>query len=158
MEPRAALQRIIDALTRDRIYLRTYEATVERQHDDDSLDLLPDDPAVRGRGLQHVPIRHGLPGVRVRVALGSRVLLGFVQADPSRPYASLWQAGSIEEIMFDGGTAPVARQGDAVAVYWPTPIPITGTVSGVGALVGATLTITTPSAGVIQVGASRVKA
>lgn len=151
---RAALERLIDAVL-DRTYLRSYECTVERQADDGSLDLLPDDERVRGNGLQGVPIYHGLPGVTVRVKQGARVLLQYVGGDPQKPYASLWRSGDIDEISFDGGQAPVARQGDSVAVYWPA-ISVSGTVSG-GAVSG-TLVLGNQSAGIIQTGAARVKA
>lgn len=156
MDPRAALERIIEAIVGDRTYLRSYECTVERQADDGSLDLLPDDARIRGTGLSGVPIYHGLPGVTVRVRQGARVLLQFVGGDPTKPYASLWRSGDIEEISFNGGQAPIARQGDPVAVYWPASVTVAGTVDG-NAFTG-TLTIATQGAGVIQSGASRTKA
>lgn len=158
MDFEAAIRRIIAALTADRTYLRTYEAVVERQAADGSLDLMPDDDAVRGNGLQGVPIYHGLPGVTVRVKQGARVTLQFVGGDPSKPFASLWRSGDIEEISFDGGAAPVARQGDMVEVSWPANVPLVGSISGAGALSGAFLTITTKGIGIIQSGAPRVKA
>lgn len=158
MDPREAIRRIIDYVVRERVYLRSYECTVEAQNDDGTVDLLPDDDAIRGTGLQSVTIYHGLPGVTVRVVPGARVLLQFTNANPSKPYASLWRSGDIEEISFNGGQAPVARQGDPVAVYWPATAAIVGTISApAGAFVG-TLTLGTQSAGIIQSGASKVKA
>lgn len=157
MDPRTRLSRFIRWVMRDTLYHGTYECTVERQHDDDTLDLLPDDERLRGTGLSRVEIWHGLPGVRVRVRIGARVLLAFRDGDPSKPYASLWQRGSIEEISFDGGQSPIARQGDAVAVYWPPSLTITGAIIPAGELTG-TVTIATQSAGIIQSGAQRVRA
>lgn len=157
-EPKGALSRFIRWVMRDTTYHASYPATVQSQSADDSLDLLPDDERVRGTGLSSVPIRHGLPGVRVRVAVGARVLLGFEAGDPRRPYAGLWEPGSIEEILFDGGTAPVARQGDAVQVFWPTPLTAGGSATIGGQAFVGTLIVTGPSAGVIQTGAARVKA
>ena len=158
MDPRDAIKRIIDYVVRERIYLRSYECTVEAQNDDGTVDLLPDDAAVRGTGLQSVPIYHGLPAVTVRVVPGARVLLQFVRGDPSKPYASLWRSGDIEEISFNGGQAPVARQGDPVAVYWPATATIVGTIVAPSGAFTGTLTLGTQSAGVIQSGAARVKA
>lgn len=149
MTPKERLTRIIRSVMRGTLYHATFDCSVERQHDDDTLDLLPDDKRVRDRGLTGVPIRHGLPGVRVRVAVGSRVLLGFENGDPRRPYAALWQRGSIEEIAFDGGSSPIARAGDGVRVIWPS-ISVTGTVPG-GTITG-TLSIGTVTAGVIEQG------
>lgn len=159
MDPVASIRRLIQAVTRETLYLRDYECTVERDHGDGTLDLLPDDEKVRGTGLSRVPIRHGLPGVTVRVVTGSRVLLGFVEGDPRKPYASLWQPGSIEEISFDGGTASVARVGDIVVCSWPASVPFTGTLTGaVSGSIAGTMTITTQASGTIQSGAPRVLA
>lgn len=156
MDARAALERIIDFVARDRLYLRTFECTVERQADDGTLDLVPDDERIRGTGgLQGVPIYHGLPGVTVTVVQGARVLLQFVGGDPSKPFASLWRSGDIEQISFNGGQSPVARKGDPVAVYWPA-ISVTGTVSG-GSVSGVVV-LGTQSPGIIQEGAARVTA
>lgn len=156
MDPRESLEKFVRWVMRDVLYLRNFAATVEGQHDDDTLDLLPDDERVRGTGLSRVPIRHGLPGVRVRVPVGARVLLGFEAGDPTRPFAHLWDPGSIESLSFDGGEAPIARAGDPVACYWPASVPFTATLAG-NAFVGA-MTIGTPGAGIIQSGAARVKA
>lgn len=159
MDPVAALKRLVEHFTRERPYLRSYECTVERQNADKTLDLLPDDESIRGTGLQSVPIYHGLPGVTVTVTAGARVLLHFVNGDPTKPYASLWRTGDIEEISFNGGTAPVARQGDPVAVYWPATLAFTGAIVGTpsGTITG-TMTIGTQGAGIIQSGAAKVKA
>lgn len=159
MDPRASFARVIAYVVRERVYLRSYESTVESQNDDGTVDLLPDSDAIRGTGLQSVPIYHGLPGVTVRVVPGARVLLQFVGGDPAKPYASLWRSGDIEEISFNGGQAPVARQGDAVAVYWPATLNFTGAIVGTpsGTITGV-LTVGTQSAGIIQTGASKVKA
>lgn len=159
MDPREALDRIIRFVTRETLYLRSFECTVEIDHGDNTLDLLPDDARVRGTGLSRVPIRHGLPGVTVRVATGSRVLLGFVEGDPRKPFASLWQPGSIEEVSFDGGQASVARVGDIVVCTWPASLAFTGALTGpVSGTIAGTLTIGTQSSGTIQSGAARVRA
>jgi hypothetical protein len=156
MDVRESLERFILAVTRKHLYLAQYECTVEAQHDDDTLDLLPDDERVRGTGCSRVEIKHGLPGVRVRVLTGSRVLLGFVGGEPSKPYASLWSSEAIESLGFNGGTSPVARVGDAVTCYWPASVPFVGTLSG--SPFSGTMTITSPSSGVIDSGAARVTA
>lgn len=137
-------------------FLRLYSATVQHQHDDDTLDLMPDDSRVRGTGLQRVSIRHGLPGVRVRVAQGAIVRLGYENGDPRRPYAALWNAGSIEQLSFDGGTQPIARKGDPVRVYWPATCQIVGTLGPLPFT--GTITIATASAGVIEGGKDNVLA
>ena len=128
-DPRAALERFIRRVMQGTLYHGTFACTVLGQNDDDSLELLPDDERVRGNGLSRVPIRHGVPGVRVRVIVGSRVMLGFENGDPRRPYASMWEPGSIESIRFDNGTQPIARRGDPVVCYWP-PATVVGLLGG----------------------------
>jgi hypothetical protein len=50
----------------------------------------------------------------VRVPAGSRVLVGFEGASPSRPYASLWEGSALDEVKLGGGAKRVAREGDTV--------------------------------------------
>jgi hypothetical protein len=81
---RAAFDRLVlRALPRLDLFAR-YEAKVISQAADDTLDLAPIDERIPG--LSRVPIRSFGPGVRVLVSPGSRVMLGWDGADPSRPY------------------------------------------------------------------------
>jgi hypothetical protein len=113
--------------------LALYPARVVSQQDDGSLDVKPDDTRW-GPGLSRVPIRHGLPGVNVRVRQGARVLVGFEGGDITRPFASLWEPGSLDTLTIEasvklllkapsvvaaeveGNARPVARLGDLVKV------------------------------------------
>lgn len=104
---RGGLERLIRWVTRDAFYLGQFTCQVISQAGDGTLDLLPDDLRLRAQGLQSVPIRHGLPGVTVKVTPGARVLLGFDGGDPRQPYAALWHEGSVLEVAI-GGTLPVA--------------------------------------------------
>lgn len=151
-----SLKRIIEA-TVPTTFLRLWPCTVERQSDDGAVDLLPDDDEVRGTGLQGVPLLHGIPGIKVRVTPGSRVLLGFQEGDPQKPYASLWPDGSsVDEIIIGGTTgAPIARQGDTVDVPLP-PAVFTGTVNGAPAT--GTITFTLSAVGTIAGGSTKAKA
>lgn len=155
MDSSSALARFIRWIMRDTKYHVRYPCTVEGQNGNE-LELLPDDELIRGDGLSRVPMRHGLPGVTVRVKVGARCLLGFEAGDPRRPYAALWEPHSIEQIRFGDGDAPIAREGDAVTCFWPPVVPITGTVGG-QALVG-TITITSPAPGIIGSGSVKVRA
>jgi len=104
---RGALERLVRWVTRDALFLGQYTAQVVTQNGDGTLDLLPDDPRLRAQGLQSVPIRHGLPGVLVKVPPGERVLLGFDAGDARAPYAALWHEGQVLEVQI-GGAVPVA--------------------------------------------------
>lgn len=148
---REALERFVRWVMRDTRYHALYPATVERQDANGLLDLTPDDDAIRGTGLGAVPIRHGLPGFTVKVAKGARVLLGFEAGDPKRPYAALWEPGSVIEISFNGGTKPVARRGDSATVFFPPSLLVTGTL-GPFPFTG-TITITSPGVAMIDNGA-----
>lgn len=141
---------------RDTRFHALYPCTVEAQAEDGSLDLTPDDEKIRGTGTQSVQIRHGLPGVRVKVKAGARILLGFEAGDPRRPFAALWEPGAIEEISIDGGTKPVCREGDSATVFWPPAVPVLGTTP-LGAFAG-TMTITSPSTALFDTGAAGLKA
>lgn len=71
------------------LYARTYRAKVVAQTDDaDYVDVRPDDP--RLPDMARVPLRHGVPGLRVQVAPGAYLLVGWDDGRPDRPFAALW--------------------------------------------------------------------
>lgn len=103
-------------------YHALYPAQVVSQNGDGTLEVLPDDERVRGFGLGSVAIRTGAPGYKYTVSEGARCLIGFEAADPTRPYAALWDSEtSVDEIEFDGGSEDVARTSDSIEAghfYW----------------------------------------
>ncbi len=134
--------------------LALYPARVVSQQDDGTLDVKPDDTRW-GPGLSRVPVRHGLPGVSVRVRQGARILVGFEGGDITRPFASLWEPGSLDTLTVEasvklllkapsvvaaeveGDARPVARVGDLVKVAFVMTAPGTlleavGYISGDG--------------------------
>jgi hypothetical protein len=123
---------IIEAHTGNRIdYSRMYPARVLAQSGDGSLELLADNPKVRGTGVTQVPIRHGLPGVTVKVNPGARVLLFFEGGDPKEPAAALWPDGSsCSEIAIKAPTVTI--DGDLF---------VTGEVTAMSAIPGAQITL-----------------
>jgi hypothetical protein len=155
----ALFERLVRAFMGDVTYHKHYPCSVQGQ-DGMTLDLLPDDEAIRGPGgLQGVPIRHGLPGVSVMVKPGARVLLGFEAGDPRKPYASLWESdpGVVLAVMLPGDKRPIARKGDSVLVFINPAVPIamSGLINGVTPFLG-TIQITTPVTGIIQDGNPKV--
>lgn len=141
------LRKVIRNATAETAYHCMYSAIVQRQDAEGLLDLMPDDPEIRGTGTSKVPIRHGLPGCQVRVPVGSEVLLGFEDGDPSKPFAALWRKGDVQSISLPDGARPVARQGDPVVVYFPPSIPVSGTLNG--APFAGTMVITSSAPGII---------
>lgn len=96
-------------------YLGVTPGTVRAQAGDGTLDVVLDAggplPEVSG-----VPVRHGLPGVTsVSVAAGTRVRVGFDDADPRRPFAVLWDAGNATSVTLNGSSRQLARTGDSAA-------------------------------------------
>lgn len=85
-----ALVAAIKSLTDSAInYSQWYPSKVIVQQSDGSLDLLPDDPRVRGQGLTNVPLKTGIPGLSVKVLPGTYVRLFFENGSPSEPAAAL---------------------------------------------------------------------
>lgn len=112
-------------------YLKLYPSTVLARHDDGTVDLEPDDAPMRGQGLQSVEIMLGVPGATVEPGPGSRCLLGFLDADPSKPRVMAWAyEANNSRVALDGGTAPVARAVGDVEVVFDDPIFVQGIVSG----------------------------
>lgn len=114
-------------------YFALYEATVVSQNANGTLELRTETSKLPG--LQQVPIRHGIPGVEVDVVAGGRVLVGFRNGDPSRPFAALWDAATVSEIRLAGGSSAVVRSGDSIVVTGSAPgtliiTSVTGTGSG----------------------------
>lgn len=120
--------------------LAFYDAEVKAMNDDGTVDIKPDSSRW-GAGLSRVPIRHGLPGVTVRVKQGARVRLSFAGGDERNPFVSLWDPGSLETITVVADTSvridapqiiwgteddarPVARAGDLIEVYLPAVPPL----------------------------------
>jgi hypothetical protein len=116
---KALLTGFIRAVTRQVDYCARYPCTVAGQNADGTLELVPDSP--KFVGLSKVKYRPGIPGATLTVASGTRVLLGFDNADPSKPYAEGWdQVGTVTEldvnatlIKLNSGTNGVARNGDS---------------------------------------------
>lgn len=80
----AAYRAIFDSLYPRLRYLGVYEYRVVSLSDE-KLNLQIVKSSARLPDLRRVPIRPGVAGTRLRPAMGSRVLVGFVDADPSRP-------------------------------------------------------------------------
>lgn len=121
-------------------YHALYPSRVVTQHADGSLDLVPD--SARAPSCQRVPVRT-LRGVTLTVAAGARVLLGYEGGDPSKPYASLWEAGNVTRFAVNGASTKAARDGESVvrSSALDTWISAVSLATGVTAPVGAIGTV-----------------
>ncbi len=106
------LAKFIRWVMRDATYLGQYVCSVEGQDADGLLALRPEDEKVQGKGLGAVKIKVGLPGFKVKVPVGARVMLSWENGDPGKPQAALFDPNSVTEIQFADGTQAIARQGD----------------------------------------------
>lgn len=48
-----------------------------------------------------VEIRYGVPGIKAEVKAGATVLVGFVDGEPTKPYATIWRPESINKLIVD---------------------------------------------------------
>src|SRR6478609_3719473 len=126
--PRAALEQFLSGQRRDVDYSREWPCKVITQNPDYTLQLLPDDEAMKAAGLDKVPIRYGIPGVRAKLKPGARCHLAFAAGDPKRPFAHNWESNeeTVESVEFVAGerSAGIARLGDPVQVFVAPAVPI----------------------------------
>jgi hypothetical protein len=139
VSPFETIARFVRWVLRDETYYRHFLATVERDNGDNTVDLVCDDPAVRGIGMQAVPVKTGIAGATSRAEQGARCLLGFAAGDPRQPQVVAWEFGRETATVFlDGGTAGVARFADPVEVEYSDVMAVSG-------MAGGTQTIPNPS-------------
>lgn len=143
------LKDVVRALVRKEVakldYMATYPAKVLSQSGQ-AVDVEPDD--ARLPKMTNLPIRHGLPGVEVKVAAGARILVGFAGGNPKKPEAYLWESGSLQELTITASTKVVVNSPSAE-------------ICGPGALGVARIgdsVVAGGLSGVIMAGSSKVKA
>ncbi len=109
----AILSRLVESIVGRRIdYAQSYPCSVVKQSGD-LLDVVPDNPKIKGDGLTKLPIRHGVPGMRVEVTKGARCRVRFDNGNPSEPYVALWDfaAGDVTLIEIGQNADYVALAG-----------------------------------------------
>jgi hypothetical protein len=80
---------------------RFYAGRITGQLGDGAVALLMDDREIAGqwKGLDHIPLVFGLPGVTIKAKNGARVRVFFDAGNPSRPRAALFDQGApVDEI------------------------------------------------------------
>lgn len=102
-------------------FSREYPCKVVTQNPDGTLQLLPDDEIMQSGGLDHVPIRYGLPGVKAKISNGARCHLAFAAGDQTRPFVTSWEYDPDTVVLnsiFDGAQS-LSRVGDLVTSGGP---------------------------------------
>jgi hypothetical protein len=94
--PKRWLERFLDRVLRRVDRTALYPARVVQQSADGTLEVQIDDQ--RWSSLTKVPIRPFVPGATIKVAGGARVLIGWEEADPRKPYAALWESGTLTDL------------------------------------------------------------
>jgi hypothetical protein len=150
----SAFRAIVDQLDPLRKFRGVYEYRIVQQHGN-RLDLQCVRVLTGMPDLLRVPVRPGVPGTSATYALGSRVAVGFLDADPGRPYVHSFEdpdgAGFLASILnLAGGGAAVGRVGDSIQISvneWNAATPVAGMTA---------VTISSPMNGNISSGSSKV--
>jgi hypothetical protein len=125
----AAWRKLFEALDPSRKFRGVYEYRVVLQNGK-RLDLQPVRVSAGMPSLLRVPVWPGVSGCDSDVILGSRVLVNFIDSDPSRPYVcALEETGgegfkplalridAATTIRLGAGALPVARATDMAGIY-----------------------------------------
>ena len=68
-----------------------------------TLDVTLDSPRLKARGMQRVPIRYGLPGIKAVIRAGAIARVGWDNTDPSLPYVAIFNFDGIASVDLDRG-------------------------------------------------------
>ncbi len=150
----AAWRAIVDQLDPDRMFRAIYEYRIVSQSGN-RLNLQPVRVSTGMPDLLRVPVRPGVPGTNAVYLAGSRVVVGFVDADPSRPSVLSFEdpdgSGFVPtSVSLAGGGPAVGRVGDAIQISvaeWNAASPVAGS---------SPVTISNPMNGTIHSGSSKV--
>lgn len=126
-----AYRKMLDQLDPDRAFRGTFEYRVVLLSAN-RVDLQPVLVSTGMPDLQRVPVRPGLAGAKSQLALGSRVLVTWVNADPARPEVVAFEDADGEGfkpviteidaqtfVRLGAGALPVARLGDLAGGIFP---------------------------------------
>jgi hypothetical protein len=109
-------------------YHALYSYTVNAQNDDGTLEVTPD--VEWAPKLSKVPILLGIPHAEVEVEPGARVLVGFMDGNPSKPYVAHWGASTAIRLYLHGGNIPVAKEGSKTKGHTHTVVIASGSSAG----------------------------
>jgi len=109
------LRKVIEgSLSTAIVTARTYPGRIVAQRGD-RFDLKIDDQSLPIAAVSNVPVRHGLPGVTIKVPTGAKALVAFEHGSLAKPYIAHWvDAAAVTEIAIDASSRPVARSADTV--------------------------------------------
>lgn len=84
-------------------YYALYTAKVVKQNTNGTLELQPEDARFQALlpGLTSVPIRYGIPGVKVEIPAGGRVAVGFEGGNPQFPVVVFWDNSLVTKLVME---------------------------------------------------------
>lgn len=94
---RRALTNVINGI-KPLDYYAFYSAVTIGDTDGDTVDIRPNDTRFPREGLTEVPIKWGIPGVKAKVASGTRCYFGFEGGNPTLPVVTGWDWSSTSAI------------------------------------------------------------
>ncbi len=130
-----SVRKLVAALDPDRGFRGVTEYRVDTLSGASRLNLQPVRASSGMPYLKNVIVRPGVAGCEATYALGARVLVGFVEADPSRPYVAAGEEAGGSRFLptalaLASGVLPAARLSDTIQAG-----PFAGTITGGSALV-----------------------
>lgn len=148
-------RRLLEALDPDRKFRGVVEYRVVTR-EGARLNLQPVRSGLGMPELRRVPSWPGVPGCEGDVVPGSRVLVGFIDSDPSRPYVAAYEgsegAGFVPTALRIGGSGPAAsRVGDSVSISREA------LNAAAGSVVLGTVVFASGASGTITSGSSKVQ-
>jgi len=97
---KASLFALVGAADPRAVYAGLFRAEVVSQTDDTHVDVKLDDPNLPG--MSGVNLQVGLPGTVVGFRPGARMLIGFENRDPAKPFVALWAGGeTVDKMTFN---------------------------------------------------------
>ena len=120
-----AIRAIVEQLFPEMRYRGLFEFRVVTQ-EGERLNLQPVQVSIGLPSLRRVPVRPGVPGVKATHLLGSRVLVGFVNADPARPFVDSFEdaegSGFLPSLLvLQNGSKGIARLDDSTGYLCSGP-------------------------------------
>lgn len=91
-----------------------YSAVVNSDNGDETLDFTPEDSRLPSQS--RIPKMYGLPGVKSTIASGSKILFGFANGDPSKPYVAMYDGTSASKVSLQASTVNLSGDSPADAV------------------------------------------
>lgn len=90
------LRSIIRGATARADFFVLYSAVVNSDNGDETLDFTPEDARLPSQS--KVPKMYGVPGLESTIASGSKILFGFANGDPSKPYVAMYDSTSATKV------------------------------------------------------------